>query len=179
LGGGGWGAIKEVVALTRGGLVRLEAANGGAGGEFELPPPLGQDLFLALDTGQGLVAGWPEEADPALTALVRTSLPLAGDFFDDRQVLGVFFDRPNEDLYALVRLWRKGGTSLEAAKAQPWRLGILRWKYDGSAPRLALAGQAYFFRGILAKAQPPPSVRLSPRLWKLRKGPDVWEADGP
>ena len=171
--------FAELAALTRGGLIRLEGEKAGPANEFRLPSPYGQELFLAVKTGERIVVGWPPEPNPALAKLVRNTLPSAGDFFDERQVLGVFHDQPNTDLYALVRFWRKGATTLAEERSQPWRVGLLRWKYEATGPRLMLAGQGYFFRGIVAKNQALPTVQVSAALWNVKKSGGVWTVGAP
>ncbi len=164
----------RAAAQTWGALFTLEARPGAEAGEFNLPSPLGMDLFLALRTGNEIVAGWPARSDGNLMELVRTNLAIAEDFYDDRKLLGVVHDKANENLYSLVMLQRKGRTTLDATKSQPWRLVILRWKYDEETGRVLLAGRGYFFRGILAKDEQAPAVRLDPSLWKLRPRGEVW-----
>jgi hypothetical protein len=162
----------QLAALTWGALIRLEAKPAAAAGDYELPSPMGQALFLAASTTNKIIAGWPKEANETLLSLIRTKLAQSEDFFDDRQLLGVFLDSPNADAYCLVMLRRKGQTTLNESRSQPWRLEILRWKSDPADHRLMLAGRGYFFRGILAKDQPPPAVELSDELWSLRGSGD-------
>jgi hypothetical protein len=164
----------QAAVQTWGALFTLEAKPGAETGEFKLPSPLGMDMFLALRTGNEIVAGWPANSDPGLMALVQTNLGIAEDFYDDRNLLGVVHDKANENLYSLVMLERKGKTTLDAAKSQPWRLVILRWKYDEESGRVLLAGRGYFFRGILEKEGQAPVVKLDPALWKLRQRGEVW-----
>jgi hypothetical protein len=171
--------FAELAALTHGGLIRLEGEKAGQANEFRLPPPYGQALFLAVKTGDRITVGWPGEPNQALAELVKKTLPLAGDFFDERKVLGVYHDQPNSDLYALVLFWRKGTTTLAEQRSQPWRVGVLRWKYEPAGPRLMLAGQGYFFRGIVAKNQAVPTVELSAQLWNVKKTGDVWTLGAP
>jgi len=172
----GLGGQSEVAALTWGALFTLEGRKAGAPGEFLLPSPLGRDMFLAVRTANQILAGWPAASEPRFLEIVRTNLPNAEDFFDDRKLLGVCYDEPNQDLYSLLELYRAGPTTMEGDKTQPWRLVILRWKYDPETQRVLLAGRGCLFRGILPKAEKPPAVSLSPLLWKPRKQGDLWVA---
>lgn len=164
----------EIAAQTWGTLFTFDGKKTGQPGEYVLASPLGHEIFLAAKTGNSIVAGWPRESDPKILALVRANLAIAEDFFDDRKLLGVFLDKPNSDIYSLLMLTRKGGTTLEGNKTQPWRLVILRWKYDAETQRVLLAGRGFFFRGILAKGEKPPEVQVSEALWGLKKAGDVW-----
>jgi hypothetical protein len=168
----------ELAGLTWGALFTLEGKRAGPPGQYALPSPLGRDLFLAVKTGQRIVAGWPVGEDPAWTPLVQTNLANAEDFFDERRLLGVYYDEPNLDLYSLLMLWRKGRTTMEGDKTQPWRLVVLRWKYDPETRRVLLAGRGYLFRGILGKDETPPEVQLSPDLWRPKEQGDHWQAGG-
>jgi hypothetical protein len=37
-----------------------------------------------------------------------------------------------------------------------------------------LAGRGFFFRGILTKAESPPTVELTDELWSMKKEGEVW-----
>jgi hypothetical protein len=169
----GLGAKPEVIAITRGALVRLEAKPGERPGEFEMPSPLGKEFFLAAKSGQNILIGWPKAADENITALVRGAMTNSEDFFDDRRILGAFEDATNSEIYSLVFAARKGKTTLDETRSQPWRLEIYRWKLDDDG-RVMLAGQDYFFRGIGAKDDAPPAVELSEKLWNLRQDGESW-----
>jgi hypothetical protein len=169
----GLGAKPEVVAITRGALVRLEAKASDSSGEFEMPSPLGKEFFLTAKSGQTILIGWPKATDEKITALVRGAMTNSEDFFDDRKILGAFEDMTNSEIYSLVLAVRKGKTTLDETRSQPWRLEIYRWKLDDDG-RVMLAGQDYFFRGIGAKNETPPAVELSQKLWNLRKDGEVW-----
>ncbi len=167
---------SRVAALTWGALLTLEGRTGDATGEYRLPSPLGRDFILGVQTGNRIVVGWPERADASFTALVQTNLAGTEDFFDDRKLLGVFYDAPNQDIYSLLMLARRGQTTLDAAKSQPWRLVVLRWKYDPESGRVLLARRGYLFRGLEGKAETPPAVTLSDKLWRPKRQGEVWVA---
>jgi len=170
----GLGANSEVVAITRGALERLEAKSSGGSDEFEMPSPLGHEFFLAAKSGQTILAGWPKMTDEKITTLVRNALTNSEDFFDDRRILGAFEDTTNSEIYSLVLAVRKGKTTLDETRSQPWRLEIYRWKL-GDDGRVMLAGQNYFFRGIGAKDEAPPTVELSEKLWNIRNDGGIWK----
>jgi hypothetical protein len=172
----GLGAGSEIAALTRGALVRLEAAPAGPAGEFKMPSPLGREFFLAIRTGGKVVAGWPAGSDQKTLARVQDALTNAEDFFDERRVLGVVPDPAAAEVYSLVLAARKGKTTLAQPRSQPWRLEIYRWKTEEGGDRLMLAGQGWLFRGIDAKDEVPPTVELSDKLWHIHKDGDTWTA---
>jgi len=169
----GLGANPEVIAITRGALARLEAKPRGVAGEFEMPSPLGKEFFIAAKSGQTILVGWPKPADEKIAALVCGALTNSEDFFDDRRVLGAYEDAPNSEIYSLVLAARKGKTTLHETRSQPWRLELYRWKLDEDG-RVMLAGQDYFFRGIGAKNETPPTVEFSEKLWHLHQDGAVW-----
>ncbi len=171
----GLGAKPEVVAITRGALVQLEAKPSGVPGEFSMPSPLGKEFFLAAKSGGRMQVGWPKARDEKVVTLVRNALTNSEDFFDDRQVLGAVEDTTNSEIYSLVFAIRKGKTY--GTSNQSWRLELYRWKLDDDR-RVMLAGQDYFFRGTTAKNQPPPPVELSEKLWNLHRNGDVWSDNG-
>jgi hypothetical protein len=172
----GLSAGSEVAALSRGPLTRLEAKPSLPAGEYQMPSALGQDFFLAVKSGRRIVVGWPKTTDPQPAALVRSALPNSEDFFDDRRLLGVFRDEVDGLLYSLLLAARKGPTTLDETRSQPWRLEIYRWKPDEDGHRVMLAGQGYLFRGIGAKNEAVPAVELSDKLWTLRKEGEIWVA---
>jgi hypothetical protein len=161
----GLNANSQVAALTRGPLTRLEGKKSNSTGEYLLPSALGKDSFLAVKTGDKIVAGWPAASDPKLEARVRSAMPDSEDFFDDRKLFGVLTDTEHAEIYSLILAARKGATTLEEKRSQPWRLEIYRWKQDEDGRRLMLAGKGYLFRGIGAKDELVPTVELSPELW--------------
>jgi hypothetical protein len=166
-------AKSEVVGISRGALVRLEAKARGANGDFEMPSPLGEKFFLAAKSGTKITVGWPTAPDEKLVSLVRSALTNSEDFFDDRRVLGAFLDATNSEIYSLILAARKGKTTLDETRSQPWRLEIYRWKQDDDG-RVMLAGHDHFFRGIGAKDEALPTVELSEKLWNLHQNGDVW-----
>ena len=163
-----FGAHPQVVAITRGALVRQAAQPAGGNGEFAMPSTLGSGFFLAVKSGGKMIVGWPETVDAKLLSEIRNELTNAEDFFDDRRVLGVWNDATNSEVYSLILAARKGKTTLHETRSQPWRLEIYRWK-RGDDGRVMLAGRNYFFRGIIAKDQSPPPVELSDKLWKIHR----------
>jgi hypothetical protein len=170
----GLGTGSEIAALTRGALVRLEPKPAGPAGEFKMISPLGKEFFLAIKTGGRIVAGWPEEKDEKTLAQAQNALPQSEDFFDERRVLGVVRDPAAAEIYALVLAARKGPTTLDETRSQPWRLEIYRWKTEEGSSRLMLAGQGYLFRGIGAKNEAVPAVELSGKLWHIHKDGQTW-----
>lgn len=172
------GPATKVAALARGTLARLEVKPTGRSGVYSLSSPLGKGLFLAVETGAKLVVGWPRQSDAKLTELIRRALPNAEDFFDERRLLGVFREEGSAEVYSLMLVSRKGQTTLEQDRSQPWRLEVYRWKLDDDGQRLMLGGHDYFFRGLETKNQAPPTVELSDKLWQVRQAGDTWVAGG-
>jgi hypothetical protein len=165
---------SEIAVLTRGALVRLDATPAGPAGEFKMPSPWGKEFFVAIKTGGKIVAAWPAEKDAKTLAQVQNALPKSEDFFDDRRVLGVFRDPAAAEVYSLLLAARKGQTTLDETRSQPWRLEIYRWKTEEDSDRLMLAGQGYLFRGIGTKNEAAPEVELSDKLWHIKKDGETW-----
>jgi hypothetical protein len=170
----GLGPTSEIAALTRGALVPLTPTPAGPAGEFKMNSPSGREFFLAIRTGAKIVAGWPAEKDETTLAQVQRALVNSEDFFDERRVLGVVRDKAAGEIYSLMLAVRKGQTTLEETRSQPWRLEIYRWKTEEGSDRLMLAGQAYLFRGIGAKNEAVPAVELSGKLWLMRHEGEIW-----
>ena len=168
---------SEIAALTRGALVRLAVTPAGPPGEFKMTSPWGKEFFLAIKTGGKIVAGWPAERDEKTQAQVQNALPKSEDFFDERRVLGVVRDPAAAEIYSLILAARKGKTTLEATRSQPWRLEIYRWKTEEGSGRLMLAGQNYLFRGITATNEMVPLVELSDKLWHIPKDGETWTVE--
>jgi hypothetical protein len=165
---------NEIAAITRGALVRLAVTPTAANNEFKMTSPLGSEFFLAVKSGGKIAVGWPAEKDEKTLAQVQNALPKSEDFFDDRRVLGVARDPAAAEIYSLIFAARKGPTTLEQTRSQPWRLEIYRWKTEAGSDRLMLAGQGYLFRGIGAKDEAVPEVGLSAGLWHIRKAGETW-----
>ena len=120
----GLGPKPEVVAITRGALARLEAAPDGGPDEFEMPSPLGKEFFVAAKSGPRIMVGWPKTINEKILKLVRGALTNSEDFFDDRRIVGAFADTTNSEIYSLIFAARKGKTTLDTARSQPWRLAF-------------------------------------------------------
>jgi len=165
------GLPGTLVALTRDALVRLEASGD------QLPSPLGAELFVAVQTATNITVGWPVEQDAELTKSVQNALPDVRDFFDVLGLRGVWRDPLTGDVYSLMLLERRGATTLNAERSQPWRCEVWRWKFADEEKRLLVAGRNYFFRGIVARGEHAPAVTMSPKLWSLRKTGDTWKMD--
>jgi len=151
-----------LVALTRGALVRLEATGD------RLPSPLGAELFVAVQNEAGITVGWPADHYGAITTAVRAALPAVRDFFDVLGLHGVWREPVTGDVYSLMLLERRGATTLNAERSQPWRCEVWRWKYEDTDKRLMVAGRNYFFRGIVARGEHAPALTASPKLWDLK-----------
>ena len=164
-----------LTAVTWGALMTFDAKKTDKPDEFTMPSPLGNGVFFAQHSGDKITVGWPKAVDEKLLALVRTNMTYTEDFYDDRQVLAVYLDQPKDDVYSVTMMWRKGATTGEGAKTQPWRLVVQRWKIDEKDQRLMLAGRGFFFRGILTKTEKPPAVEFTEQLWSLKKAGDVWQ----
>jgi hypothetical protein len=175
-GGVGLEAKSELAALPWGSLMTFRARATGAPGEYTLASPLGSQVFLAAQTGGRIVVGWPAEKDERFSTMVRTNMANNEDFYDDRKILGVYFDQPNADVYSVTMMRRTGKTTLDGDLTQPWRLVVQRWKFDDEAGKLLLAGRGFFFRGILKRGEAPPPVELTTKLWKITKTGSGWKA---
>ena len=156
------GIPGTLVALTRGALVRLEATGD------QLPSPLGAALFVAVQNATGITVGWPADQDEAMTKAVRDALPNVRDFFDVLGLHGAWRDPATGDVYSLMLLERRGETTLNAARSQPWRCEVWRWKFEDEEKKLMVAGRNYFFRGIVARGEHAPALTLSAPLWNLK-----------
>jgi hypothetical protein len=167
-------AKTEVTAVTWGALMTFDGRKTDKPGEFTIASPLGNGILFATKSGDKIRVGWPKAVDEKLLSLVKTNLSYTEDFYDDRKILGVFLDQPKSDVYSVAMMHRKGSTTMEGAKTQPWRLVVQRWKIDEKDQRLMLAGRGFFFRGILTKAESPPSVELTDELWSMKKEGEVW-----
>jgi hypothetical protein len=151
----------ELVALTPGTLLRLPGARSADDGAFRFSGLLVTNAFMAVKTPCHLSVGWPANGDTGLVARVGQSLANDEDFFDSKKLLGVC--RIGDDVYSLLMLSRKRRTTLKEDESQPWRLEIWRWKDNGE--RMMVACRGFFFRGIIAKQEEPPTVVLSPEIW--------------
>lgn len=169
----------ELAALTRPALVRLAGQRSPKTNDYVLPPAMGNRVFLALKSGAVIQAGWPSATNPALFAQVTDALAQAKDFFDGRALLGVFReDASSADIYALILLSRRGTTTLDGERTQPWRLSVWRWKCDPADSRLMLAGRGDFFRGIIAsKGESLPQVIIADSLWSISQDDTIWAGE--
>jgi hypothetical protein len=155
-------------AITEGSLVRLPARTRSEPGSFRIDSPLGKPLFVALQKGDNLTAAWKSGAEPEVIKVVTQAVAEARDFFDHRAVLGVRHAAGAEDAYALVDLVRRGRTTLEAEKSQPWRLEVWRFKIDPESHKIMLAARNWFFRGITepGKLRAPVTIDET-RTWTV------------
>lgn len=160
----GFGATDAAALLLPG----LEKLRGQRGPEkrFAFATTLGQPAVIALTSPREVRVGWPPDTVPEdLTRAVEDALAAAKDFFDERTLLGVY--RPDDDatLFALLRLHRRGKTSLGGGRSQPWRLGIWRLKRDPESGQMMIAARGMLARGRLKAADAPPPFVLTPQLF--------------
>jgi len=168
------GPGTRIVALTWGALNRLEAKPGEKPDAYMFPSPLGEKVFLAVRSGDEIVVGWQQEENEQIKSLIAAALVQVRDFFDERALLGVFYDKAFEDIYSLLLLSRYGPTTLAAPRDRPWRVAVWRWKYDPEINSVMLAGRGFFFRELKTVGGPVPHVILSEQLWNVRKDSGVW-----
>ena len=161
----GAAAQGEFCALTWGAMARLPGRPADAPGEYLIPSPFGVRLFGAAQVGGVLHVAWPAPQDDPVAAAVRRALADVRDFFDARELLGLYREPSSPDTYALMMLTRKGATTMDGDRTQPWRLEVWRWRSDEDGQRVMLAGRGYFFRGILAPGEKPPPVQQHAELW--------------
>lgn len=159
-------SVSEVVSLSWDSLIRIQARREAEPGKWRLPDAGGGRRFLAVRGPAGITAGWSDSQDCDMRALVEDALLELRDFFDDRRLLGVHVAPDGETIYSLVLQVRRGGTTLDRTRNRPWRLAIIRWKFDQDEAAFMAAGLGCFFRGIKAANEPPPGVRLSRELWQ-------------
>ena len=162
----GIGAQTDLLGLTLGSLVRLDGHPAGKPAEYDLAAPLGEELLLGCQTGNDILIGWPKTAAAKIVARIKEGITDAEDFFDGKELLGVWYDEPAGNVYSLMLLSRRGATTLGGDKTQPWRISIWRWKYDPETNQLMLAGRGDLFRGILGRGDALPTVRTSEKLWQ-------------
>lgn len=156
--------IVDVRAITYPTLFRMKAARS-ADNTFRLTRLLDPRIFLAVRGEEEINIGWPEN-DPELFTNISNAMHHVREFFDQQRLIGVYREADSNDAYSLIMLFRRGKTSLNASRSQPWRLGLWRWKYEtGKEPMVA--ARSYFFRGIEAKGGKPLPVRICAELWGL------------
>jgi hypothetical protein len=156
------GDADELAVLTRDGLAVLLAERTAAGA-FTVEPAFGAGMFLALRSGNRIRVGWPSAAEPALHERLAQALTDASDFFDGRQILGVWHREGASEAFTVVRLVRRG--AVVDSPAKPWGVEIWRWHLEDGGSRVMLAGRGKLFRGMAADEQGEPVVTLSTSLW--------------
>jgi len=156
------GDAEELAVLTRDGLAVL-ASERTAVGAFTIEPAFGAGMFLATRSGNRIRVGWPPGLDAALSERLAQALKDASDFFDERQVLGVWHLEGASEAFTVVRLVRRG--AVVDSPAKPWGVEIWRWHLEDGGSRVMLAGRGKLFRGMAKDEQGQPVVTLSTSLW--------------
>jgi hypothetical protein len=156
------GDAEELAVLTRDGLAAL-AAQRTAPGAFTIEPAFGAGMFLATRSGNRVRVGWPSAVDAALSERLALALKDASDFFDDRQILGVWHSEGASEAFTVVRLVRRG--AVVDSPTKPWGVEIWRWHLEDGGGRVMLAGRGKLFRGEYSNDQGQPAVSLSTSLW--------------
>lgn len=155
----------EFMGMALGSLTRLNARRAEAG-QYTMAAPLGEELLLGWRKGNDILVGWATNAEAKVVTRVREGVKDAEDFFDGKELLGVWHDAAAGNVYSLMLLHRQGGTTLGGAKSQPWRVSVWRWKYDPETNQLMLAGRGDMFRGIIGPGDTLPAVRTDEKLWR-------------
>jgi hypothetical protein len=156
------GDAEELAVLTRDGLAALTAQRTAAG-TFTIEPAFGAGMFLATRSGNRIRIGWPGGADAGLSERLALALKDASDFFDGRQLLGVWHREGASEAFTVVRLVRLG--AVVDSPQKPWGVEIWRWHLEDDGGRVMLAGRGKLFRGMASDEAGQPVVTLSTSLW--------------
>ena len=126
---------------------------------FIIDPTLGSPLLLAARRQDHLAVSWPAESDPALSQRLTDLLRDLNDFFDERNLLGVWAKPGTDEIFSLMLLRRIGATTDGPNK--PWHLEVWRWRLDPGGRGLTSA-RVMLLRGVSRPGMPAPTVSLQP-----------------
>jgi len=178
------GDVQAVSAVTKGGLTPLPGQPGDQQRQWSLASTFGEAFWVAVQRKDLYQVGWPVTQDQALLALTDDHLQRQRDFYNDKALLGIYWDQDQQEVLALVNLRRRhadthfgaiGGEWDQEAGGivEPWRLSVWRWTYNPSTKVMMLIGRGTFFRKILRPTDPTPRVELAPALAQLQRSGDI------
>jgi len=176
--------IDAVSVVTKNGLTPLPGQRGTRADEWSVASTFGEDFWVAVQRGDVYQVGWPATTDKALLALTRDHVQRQRDFYNDKDLLGIYWDRDRQEVLALLNLRRRhadthfgaiGGEWDQAVGGivEPWRLSIWRWTYNPSTQVMMLIGRGTFFRKILRPPDPTPRAELAPQLAVTQRTEDI------
>lgn len=129
----------------------------------------GGDAVTAVRHGARIAVGWRGAAPETTRLRIAQGLSDLKDFFDVRQLLAVSQETHDATTcHTLLLLSRAGGTTLNAAASQPWRLEVWKWRL-GETNDLTAASRCVLFRGLRAPEDPLPTVWLDAGLQTVER----------
>ncbi|MBN2064288.1 MAG: hypothetical protein JW745_05755, partial [Sedimentisphaerales bacterium] len=163
-------------ALSFDSLVSLPASVDVADGIITVESSLGEGVMLAIGRENRFIVGWPTCHDDELLALAGEYVAMLRDFYNERQLVGIWHDKQRGQLLTLVNLRRRfadtnfgeiGGEwdKQRGSIVEPWRLSVWRWLYDKENRKLTLIGRGSFCREIKEPSEPVPAVEIQENLW--------------
>ncbi|MFW6351637.1 MAG: hypothetical protein ACOC2E_04570, partial [Bacteroidota bacterium] len=116
-------------------------------------------------------AGWRDRADDKLYQIAKQHVADVRDYYNERELLGVYDVEGTPDVLTLLKLRRRVPDRSfrerdEDGLMEFYRLAIWRWRYDVDAERMILVERGSFFRKRLAEGgmETPPMAPLE-SIW--------------
>ncbi len=152
-------ALEDVACVWRKPFPAAARAWRGDAGELRVER-IGGDLVTARRVDGAIHVSWNGECPDEIRRRIVQGVADVRDFFDDRRPLA-FASDPDDGTtaFSLVLASRAGGTTLDGAATQPWRLEVWRWRL-GDGSNILLSTRAVLFRGLRAASDPLPEIQI-------------------
>jgi hypothetical protein len=172
--------MEAVSVVTQNGLTPLPGQRSTQADEWSVASTFGEAFWVAVQRADVYQVGWPTTQDKALFELTRDHVQRQRDFYNDKALLGIYWDPEKQELLSLLNLRRRhadthfgeiGGEwdKTVGGIVEPWRLSIWRWTYNPATRVMMLIGRGTFFRKILLPTDPTPRVELAAQLGRMQR----------
>ncbi|MEO0509907.1 MAG: hypothetical protein AAF065_08625 [Verrucomicrobiota bacterium] len=167
--------VTEVRCLNRKELTPIPVKKV-SGDRYEISFTMGQDVFMAYEKDGIQYAQWPpDNVDPELWALAEASLADINDYFNDRELLGIYPVPNTETILTLVKLRRRimpiarDNSEFDVEFGEPTersRFSIWRWSKPPDLNEMTLLKRGTFFRRKHLVEDFTPEMKAISEIWE-------------
>ena len=165
------GPDTEVRAIGNNALTPLPVVRGGAPNSVIISRAHGDLPLVGVRNGHKCTVAWPGRGPDELFAITKKHMDGQRDYFNNKQLLGVYPVPDSDEVHALVVLRRhKPDNSKETEEF--FRFSVWRWKYNPKIKEMILMSRGTFFRIGLPIGSPAPETTFDPDLWHIEQDGD-------
>jgi len=173
--------LESVWALTRETLAPLSPEPvSGSNDTVEVGGAYGESFSVAIKKNGVYYIGWNEQATEQMYEVAAKHVKELRDFYNERELLGVYDIEGSHDVLTLLRLRRTDAHILidsdehhdfeGTGNKEPYRISVLRWRFNADDNSMALVRRGSFFRKHIHESKPTPRGVPTEALWSGIEG---------